>query len=64
MQVRLKRNRTSHGKVYIALDKSTDAATVIADDSNEVDMHKGGEMILEPGAQLSMVNICWETKKE
>ena len=50
--------------VYIALDKSTDAATVITDDPNEVDMHKGREMILEPGAQLGMVNICWETEKE
>lgn len=49
---------------YIALDESTDASTAIANDSNEVDMHKGREMILEPGAQLSMVNICWETEKE
>jgi hypothetical protein len=62
--VRLRKIKPAMENVYIALDKSTDAATVITDDSNEVDMHKDREMILEPGAQLGMVNICWETEKE
>ena len=51
-------------KHYITLDKSADSTTAIADDSDEVDMHKGGEMVLEPSAQFCMVNVCWETEKE
>jgi len=39
-------------KLYITLDKSADTTTAVADDSDEVDMHKGREMVLEPGAQL------------
>ena len=62
--MRLRKNKTSHENVYIALYKSTDTATVVTDDSNEVDMHKGREVVLEPSAQLGMVNIGWETEKE
>lgn len=48
--MRLRKNKTRHENVYIALDKSTDTATAVTDDSNEVDMHKGREVILEPSA--------------
>ena len=51
-------------KLYITLDKSADTTTTVADDSDEVDMYKGREMVLEPGAQLCMVNSCRETEKE
>jgi hypothetical protein len=63
--VRLKRIiKPVSEKLYITLDKSADTTTAIADDSDEVDMHKGGEMVLEPSAQLCMVNSCGETEKE
>jgi hypothetical protein len=61
--VRLKRKiKPVSGKLYITLDKSADTATTVADDSDEVDMHKGREMVLEPSAQLCMVNSCRETE--
>ena len=50
--------------LYITLDKSADTTTAVADDSDEVDVHKGREMVLEPSAQLCMVNSCRETEKE
>jgi hypothetical protein len=63
--VRLKRKtKLVSEKLYITLDKSADTTTAVADDSDEVDMHKGREMVLEPSAQLCMVNICRETEKE
>jgi len=50
--------------VYIALNESTDAATAIADYSNEVNVYIGREMVLKARAQFCMVNICWEAEKK
>jgi hypothetical protein len=63
--VRLKRKiKPVSDKLYITLDKSADTTTAVADDPDEVDMHKGREMVLESSAQLCMVNSCRETEKE
>lgn len=62
--MRLKRQiKPGSEKLYITLDKSADTTTAVADDPDEVDMHKGREVVLEPSAQLCMVNSCRETKK-
>jgi len=50
--------------VHIALDKSTDATTAIADDSHKVNIYIDREVVLEANAQFCMVNVCWETEKE
>ena len=49
--------------IHIALDKCTDAATAIADDSNEIHVYISREMVLETSTQFCMVNVCRETEK-
>jgi hypothetical protein len=63
-RLKRKNKNQSREKVYITLNKSADTATAVANDPDEVDMYKGREMVLEPGAQLCMINSCRETKKE
>jgi hypothetical protein len=50
--------------VDIALDKSTDAATAITDNSHKVNIYIDREMVLETSTQFCMINVCRETEKE
>jgi len=50
--------------VHIALDKRTDAATAIADDSNKIHIYIGRKMVFETSTQFCVVNVCRETENE
>jgi hypothetical protein len=50
--------------VHIALDKRTDAATAIADDSYKIHIYISRKMVLETSTQFRVVNVCRETEKE
>ena len=56
--------KSSVENIHIALNKRTDAATAIADDSDEIHVYIGREMVLETSTQFCMVNVCRETEKE
>jgi hypothetical protein len=49
--------------VHIALDKRTDAATAIADDSNKIHIYVYRKMVFETSTQFCVVNVCRETER-